>query len=90
LTDLDFSKCQIGDEGASALADALKENTTVKSIKLMFSRNIGFRGGSALADALKVNQTLLYFDLSYAAITSCIRETTANASTSCMWCQTRR
>ena len=47
----------IGDAGASALADALKVNTTLTEINLG-SNEIGDDGASALADALKVNTTL--------------------------------
>jgi hypothetical protein len=54
---------KIDAEGASALADALKANTSVANINL--SRNkIGVKGASALADALKVNSSVTEINLS--------------------------
>jgi Ran GTPase-activating protein (RanGAP) involved in mRNA processing and transport len=48
----------ISDEGASAIADALKANTSVTNIYLG-GNEIGNEGALTLADALKVNTTLL-------------------------------
>jgi Ran GTPase-activating protein (RanGAP) involved in mRNA processing and transport len=52
----------IGDDGASKLADALKVNTTLLELDLRWNK-IGPDGASKLADALKVNTTLLKLDL---------------------------
>jgi hypothetical protein len=54
LTSIDVYSNHIGDEGASALADALKVNKSVMAIYLG-DNGIGAEGASALADALKVN-----------------------------------
>jgi Ran GTPase-activating protein (RanGAP) involved in mRNA processing and transport len=57
VTTIYLSDNKIGDEGAAALADALKVNTFVTTIYL--SRNeIGIEGAAALADALKVNMSV--------------------------------
>ncbi|KAL0237827.1 hypothetical protein GEMRC1_012301 [Eukaryota sp. GEM-RC1] len=48
----------VGSEGAIALADALKVNSTVTQIKLQ-RNSIGTEGAIALADALKVNSTVV-------------------------------
>ena len=47
----------IGAEGAAALADALKENTTLTALYLN-GNDIGAEGAAALVDALKENTTL--------------------------------
>jgi hypothetical protein len=62
VTDIDLHLNDIGDEGASALADALKVNTSVKTINLGCNR-IGNEGAAALADALKENMSLTTIDL---------------------------
>jgi hypothetical protein len=54
--------CVIGVEGASALADALKVNTSVNSINLG-SNGIGDMGALALADALEVNMSVTGIDI---------------------------
>jgi hypothetical protein len=54
VTYIDLDGNRIGDEGAAALADALKVNTSVATIFLM-SNQIGKLGALALAYALKVN-----------------------------------
>ena len=48
---------EIGDKGASAIAEALKFNTTVTSIDLG-DNDIGDTGASAIAEALKVNKNI--------------------------------
>jgi Ran GTPase-activating protein (RanGAP) involved in mRNA processing and transport len=53
--------------GVSALADALKTNTSVKNINLSLN-GIGAVGASALADALKMNTTVTRIDLSWNGI----------------------
>jgi hypothetical protein len=55
---------EIGDEGALALADALKVNKSLTSIDLCYNK-IGDEGASALADALKVNTSVTNIDLAY-------------------------
>ena len=53
---------KIGDDGAKALADALKVNSSVTDIDLT-GNNIGADGTKALADALKVNASVIEIDL---------------------------
>jgi Ran GTPase-activating protein (RanGAP) involved in mRNA processing and transport len=60
LVRLGIYKCDVGDAGAAALADALQVNTTLTSLKLYFNK-IGSDGAVALAGALKVNKTLTSF-----------------------------
>jgi hypothetical protein len=62
VTSIDFGHNPIGDEGASALADALKVNTFVTSIRLG-NNEIGDESASALADALMVNTFVTMIDL---------------------------
>jgi len=57
---LDF--CQIGDEGASSLAEVLNINTSLKSLRLLGNR-ISEPGAASLALALKTNTTLTTLDL---------------------------
>jgi Ran GTPase-activating protein (RanGAP) involved in mRNA processing and transport len=64
VTNIDLSGNEISDEGASALADALKVNKSVTSIDLSCNE-ISDEGASALADALKVNTSLTNIDLCY-------------------------
>jgi hypothetical protein len=47
----------IGDEGASALADALKVNTTVTKLNLSYN-HIAFQGALALFSALDTNTSV--------------------------------
>jgi hypothetical protein len=53
---------EIGVEGASALADALKVNKMAMTIEFGYN-NIGDEGSSALADALKENTSLTNINL---------------------------
>ncbi len=53
---------EMGNVGAVALADALKENRMLTSLSLGSSQ-IGDEGARALAEALKVNRTLTSLDL---------------------------
>ena len=55
-------KNSIGDEGATALAEALKVNTTINDMYLG-KNSIGDEGATALAEALKVNTTITTLDL---------------------------
>ena len=48
---------QIGDKGATAIAEALKVNGAMKTLELGFN-NIGDDGAKALASALEVNASL--------------------------------
>ena len=57
-TSLDLYDNNIGDEGATALAEALKENTTLTTLNLA-SNKIGDEGATALAEALKENKNLI-------------------------------
>ncbi|XP_044166490.1 protein NLRC3-like [Acropora millepora] len=59
-----FIKDRIGPLGASALARALKKNSTLKWLLLGFN-SIGNFGALAFADALKTNSTLTHLDLHY-------------------------
>lgn len=63
MTSLDLAYNEIDDDGAVALADALKKsNNTLRSINLR-GNLIGDRGAMALADALIVNSTVTFFDI---------------------------
>ena len=53
----------IGDEGAKAIADALKSNTSLTTIDLR-GNNIGDEGAKAIAEALKGNTSLTSINLS--------------------------
>ncbi|KAL0238378.1 hypothetical protein GEMRC1_012851 [Eukaryota sp. GEM-RC1] len=63
----------IGNDGAIALADALKVNSTVTKINLECN-SIGTEGAIALADALKVNSTVTKISLSSNSIDSETKE----------------
>ncbi|KAL0228888.1 hypothetical protein GEMRC1_013508 [Eukaryota sp. GEM-RC1] len=52
----------IGPEGARALAEALKVNSTITHIKLE-DNSIGPEGARALAEILKVNSTITHINL---------------------------
>lgn len=47
----------LGAEGAKALADALKDNPSLRFL-LLQDNNLGDDGGKAIVEALKVNATL--------------------------------
>ena len=53
---------EIGDEGAKALAEALKVNATVKELGL-YGCGIGDDGAAALAEALRTNSSLSQLSL---------------------------
>ncbi|KAG0293601.1 hypothetical protein BGZ96_002555 [Linnemannia gamsii] len=61
LTTLDLSFNSIEDDGAKALAKALKTNSTLTTLELS-DNMIGGNGAQALAEALKTNSTLTTFD----------------------------
>ena len=52
-----FNNEEIGDEGAKALAEALKVNATLKTLRL-YGCGIGDDGAAALAEALRSNTSL--------------------------------
>eukprot|EP00948_MAST-09A_sp_MAST-9A-sp1_P000350 g350.t1 len=52
----------MGDQGAEAIADALKVNKTLQRLNLS-STDISYQGAEALADALKENNTLQVLNL---------------------------
>jgi Ran GTPase-activating protein (RanGAP) involved in mRNA processing and transport len=54
---LDLSYNSIGDDGAKALAEALKTNSTLTTLDLQ-NNSIGPDGAKALAEALKTNSTV--------------------------------
>ena len=58
LTTLDISINQIGDEGAQALAKALKVNAAVLTSLGLGNNTIRDQGAAAIAEALKVNAAL--------------------------------
>lgn len=64
LTDLDVAKNPIGDEGAVALAGALKTNKKLSYLWLTRT-NLEKEGACALADMLMTNMSLLLLDLSF-------------------------
>ena len=55
---------KIGDEGANAIAEALKVNAVVTTLDLS-GNNIGVEGAKAIAEALKVNAVLTKLNLKY-------------------------
>ena len=54
----------IGDEGAKAIAEALKVNPVLTTLWLG-ANSIGADGAKAIAEALKVNPVLTKLDLKY-------------------------
>ena len=61
---LNISRNNIGDCGASEIADALKVNNTLLELSI-FGNNIKESGASKIADALKINSTLLKLYIGY-------------------------
>ena len=64
LTRLHLSNNQIGDEGARALADALRTNTSLTELYLQ-ANQIGKEGTLDLAEALRTNTSLTGLSLEY-------------------------
>jgi Leucine-rich repeat (LRR) protein len=60
---------RIGEAGATAIAEALKANSTLQQLNL-FRSNIGASGAAAIAEALKVNSVLQKLDLSQNSISA--------------------
>ena len=64
LSSLNLNCSDIGDAGATALAEVLRTNTTLKSMNLQKNPGIGNPSVMSLCEALKVNTTLSSLDLS--------------------------
>lgn len=64
LIEIDLGQNHIEDEGAIALAEALKANKTLKTLHL-YSCRIGDLGVKALIEIFETNTTLTKLDLSY-------------------------
>ena len=64
LSSLDLNYSDIGDAGATALAEVLRTNTTLNSLGLCNNPGIGNPSVMSLCEALKVNTTLSSLDLS--------------------------
>ena len=62
LTKINLYYNNIGDEGAKAIGEALKVNTSLTEINLNGNK-IGVEGGKAIGEALKVNTSLTEIDL---------------------------
>ena len=64
LSSLTLDFCDIGDAGATALAEVLRTNTTLNCLDLCRNPGIGNPGVMSLCEALKVNTTLSSLNLS--------------------------
>ena len=64
LSSLNLNCIDIGDAGATALAEVLRTNTTLNSLGLCNNPGIGNPSVMSLCEALKVNTTLCSLDLS--------------------------
>ena len=64
IRSLALPQTQMSDEGARALANALKQPTSRLQELFLQSNHIGNNGAACLADALRVNGTLVALDLS--------------------------
>ena len=64
LTSVDLQVNAIGDDGAKAIAEALKVTAVLTELSL-YRNNIGDDGAKAIAEALKVNAVLTKLDLEY-------------------------
>ena len=62
INSLNLPGNKIGDDGAKAIAEALKENTSVTNLDLS-SNAISDEGAKAIAEALKENTTITSLDL---------------------------
>ena len=62
MTTLYLNRNSIGDDGAKAIAEALKVNPVLTTL-LLWSNNIGDDGAKAIAEALKVNPVLTNLEL---------------------------
>jgi hypothetical protein len=68
LTELKLYYNSISDDGAKAIAEALKVNPVLTNLNLSFNSNIGDDGAKAIAEALKVNPVLTELNLRYNSI----------------------
>jgi Ran GTPase-activating protein (RanGAP) involved in mRNA processing and transport len=59
---------QIGNAGATAIADALKDNSALQSL-ILTGNSVGDEGARAIAEALKTNSTLFFLALNANNIT---------------------
>ncbi len=57
LAELNLLGCRMGDAGAKAIADGLRQNSTLTSIDLRYN-GIGDAGAAAIADGLRQNANL--------------------------------
>ena len=57
LTELDLSKCSIGEDDACQLAEALRDNSTVRKLWL-YNNPLGERGAKALVESLAHNTSV--------------------------------
>ena len=57
VTEVYLGSANLGDAGATQLADAMGTNTSVKELNLM-SNEIGEAGATQLADALRTNTSV--------------------------------
>lgn len=62
IVTLDLSRKNIGDDGASKIAEALSQNTSLLCLNL-YKNHISDIGIAKLAEALKVNTTLVELDI---------------------------
>lgn len=63
LTLLDLSSNNIEDSGVTALAEALKENSTLEHLRLWDNKKIGVDGFKALSEMLEANKKITNIDL---------------------------
>jgi len=70
LTDLYLAYNEIDYKGVSALAEALKVNTSLRFLNLNDNLKIGNTGAHALYDALKTNTTLTNLSLVLTGVNS--------------------
>ena len=62
VTVLDLGHCQLGSEGAGAMLEFLRRNTTLTALDIS-RNNMGDEGSPALAEALRLNTTLTSLNL---------------------------
>jgi Ran GTPase-activating protein (RanGAP) involved in mRNA processing and transport len=63
LTMIDLSSNNIEDEGVAALAESLKENSTLEHLRLWDNKKIGVAGFKALSEMLEINKRITNVDL---------------------------
>ena len=62
LTWLSLTKCSIGEDGACQLAEALRDNSTLRDLWLQYNP-LGERGAKALVESLAHNTSVKYLYL---------------------------